>query len=175
MVRTVRRCWGGIFCLRIRSRAICMGTGLVVRRGFSSGHRQRVLQDGTWSVFWRLFSFVLEEWPTFFRSLEYHVEFLHAVVDQGDFVVAHHELHHVCFYTAFRTRHCAGHNSSPNEEKEKRRIEQVCWSMEDLDVRNKMRYDLLFTYSVLVFDIVLGTLVCNCCFNLDSLLIDRRC
>lgn len=45
---------------------------------------------------------------TFSRPLERDVEFLHAVIDQGDLVVAHHHLHDICLYPPFGARHPAG-------------------------------------------------------------------
>jgi hypothetical protein len=39
-------------------------------------------------------------------------ELLHIVVDEGDFVVTHHQLHHVRLYSSLRTAHRA---SAPSE------------------------------------------------------------
>jgi len=43
-----------------------------------------------------------------FRALEADVEFLHVVIDQGDFVVAHQHLHDVCLDSALWTGHVGG-------------------------------------------------------------------
>lgn len=44
---------------------------------------------------------------TFRGAFEADVELLHIVVDEGNFVVAHHHLHHVCFYPTFWAAHLA--------------------------------------------------------------------
>lgn len=45
---------------------------------------------------------------TLFGPLEAHVELLHVVVDERDFVVAHQHLHDVCLDSALGTRHFGG-------------------------------------------------------------------
>jgi hypothetical protein len=44
---------------------------------------------------------------TFRGAFEADVELLHVVVDQGNFIVAHHHLHHVCLYPTLWAAHLA--------------------------------------------------------------------